>query len=568
MRSRTLPLRWHLTIFGVLIVTPIFLALIFLSILYVHMQQTAIRAEADGIVQEATKLIDSEITRDTLALKALSASTNLAQGNFASLYKVAKKVAEAIPGSAIVVRKPNGETIFNTNFPFGTELPKPQDENLIAADHAAIRNKSTTISEVFVGVTGKTFVALVEPVFENDQPSFLLSLGIPTGTISKILNRDMSYSSWLIGVTGTDNKILGRTWDEDRFVGKTASDAFIKNTQGDSGVFLARTLDGVDVFDVYVRSKLTGWKIAAGLPLLMYQAPLRHTLYVLGAMVAFGLACSIALSFGYARFLLKPVAALHALVESPSIASFKLVRSGIKELDDLADVLANSFMLLQDRDQHQQVLVKELNHRAKNALTAIQAIAYATRKNSTSLDDFVRAFDGRLNAMARSYDIITRNDWRAGDLKEIVSECCKPFSDAQRFEINGPPVLLSPKALVGMGLVIHELATNAIKYGALSNKAGKVSIHWLIEKKDDCEVVRFTWNERGGPSITKPSRKGFGTELITAVVNNDLHGDVVSDITEEGLNFVAVFPLENQPVVLQPSSMDEIAPIVLELIEA
>ena len=113
------------------------------------MQQTAIRAEADGIVREATKLIDSEITRDTLALKALSASANLAQGNFASLYKVAKKVAEAIPGSAIVVRKPSGETIFNTNFPFGTELPKPQDENLIAADHAAIRNKSTTISERF-----------------------------------------------------------------------------------------------------------------------------------------------------------------------------------------------------------------------------------------------------------------------------------------------------------------------------------------------------------------------------------------------------------------------------------
>ena len=203
---------------------------------------------------------------------------------------------------------------------------------MIAADHAAIRNKSTTISEVFVGVTGKTFVALVEPVFENDQPSFLLSLGIPTGTISKILNRDMSHSSWLIGVTGADNKILGRTWDEDQFVGKTASDAFIKNTQGDSGIFIATTSDGVDVFDVYVRSKVTGWKIAAGLPLSLYQAPLHHTLYVLGAMIVFGLACSVAFSFGYARFLLKPVAALQALVESPSIASFKLVRSASKSL--------------------------------------------------------------------------------------------------------------------------------------------------------------------------------------------------------------------------------------------
>lgn len=548
MRSRTILLRWHLTIFGLLVVSPVFLALIFLSILYVYTQQKAIRSEAQSIVREASKLIDNELMRDALALKALSASVILAQGDFASFYKVATKVSEAIPGSAIAVRKPSGETIFNTDFPVGSELPKLKDENLIAADQAAIRNKKTAVSDVFVGATGQTFIGIVEPVFENGQPSFLVSLGISTSRISNILNGDMTRSPWLIGVTGTDNKIIGRTWDEDRYVGKAASEAFIKNTQGDEGVFLARTLDGVDVFDVYIRSKLTGWKIAAGLPLAMYQAPLRHTLYVLGALVAFGIVSSIALSFGYARFLLKPVAALQALVETPNMTGFKFIRSGIKELDDVADVLANSFLLLKDRDQHQQVLVKELNHRAKNALTAIQAIAYATGKYSTSLEDFVRAFDGRLNAMARSYDIITKNDWRTGELKELVSECCKPFSDAQRFEIDGPSVSLSPKALVGMGLVIHELATNAIKYGALSTKIGKISIRWQIEKKDHLEVVRLTWSERGGPSMTKPQGKGFGTELIKAVISNDLHGDYFWEISEEGLNFVALFPLENQSV--------------------
>ena len=464
--------------------------------------------------------------------------------NFASLYKVATKVSEAIPGSAIAVRKPSGEAIFNTSFPFGSELPKLQDENLLAADQAAIRNKKTTVSNVFIGMTGQTFVAIVEPVFEDDQPRFLLSLGISTSRISNILNGDMRRSPWLIGVTGTDNKIVGRTWDEDRFVGKTASEAFIKNTEGDSGVFLARTLDGVDVFDVYIRSKLTGWKIAAGLPVAMYQAPLRHTLYVLGALITFGIVSSIALSFGYARFLLKPVAALQALVETPKTSNFKLIRSGIKELDDVADVLANSFLLLKDRDQHQQVLVKELNHRAKNALTAIQAIAYATRKYSTSLEDFVRTFDGRLNAMARSYDIITKNDWQAGELKELISECCKPFSDAQRFEIDGPSVLLSPKALVGMGLVIHELATNAIKHGALSTKIGKISIRWQIEKRQDRRVVRLTWSERGGSATTKPAGKGFGTELIKAVIGNDLQGEYLWDISEKGLDFVAIFPVE------------------------
>jgi two-component sensor histidine kinase len=99
-----------------------------------------------------------------------------------------------------------------------------------------------------------------------------------------------------------------------------------------------------------------------------------------------------------------------------------------------------------------------------------------------------------------------------------------------------------------MGLVIHELATNAIKYGALSTKIGKISIRWQIEKKDHLEVVRLTWSERGGPSMTKPQGKGFGTELIKAVISNDLHGDYFWEISEEGLNFVAVFPLENQSV--------------------
>lgn len=148
----------------------------------------------------------------------------------------------------------------------------------------------------------------------------------------------------------------------------------------DDGVFLATSLDGVDVFDVYVRSKLTEWKIAAGLPLAMYEAPLRHTLYALTAIIVFGLTCSIAISFGYARYLLKPVNALQALVASSNVTNFKLLKSGVKEVDDVADALAKSFMLLNDRDQHQQVLVKELNHRAKNALAAIQAIAYATQK--------------------------------------------------------------------------------------------------------------------------------------------------------------------------------------------
>ena len=219
--------------------------------------------------------------------------------------------------------------------------------------------------------------------------------------------------------------------------------------------------------------------------------------------------------------------------------------TGIREFDDVVRILSKVFADLDDRDRHQQTLVDELNHRAKNTLTAIQAIARQTHRQSKSWEEFRNNFEYRLMAMARSFDLLTKNDWRSGDLHEVIAECSKPFCETDRIRLTGPAVVLPPKAIVGMGMMIHELATNATKYGAFSTPSGSVDVNWEIQGSDSSQMLYFQWKEREGPAVTQTSQKGFGSSLIASTVEVELHGKAETKLEPDGLHFFAFFPIDN-----------------------
>jgi PAS domain S-box-containing protein len=193
-----------------------------------------------------------------------------------------------------------------------------------------------------------------------------------------------------------------------------------------------------------------------------------------------------------------------------------------------------------------RVLMRELSHRTKNIMAVVQAISWQTVRKSLDLNDFEERFTRRLEALARSHDLLIKGDWRGVVLEDLVRAQLEPFLDTatERLAVHGPPLLVMPQAAQDLGMALHELATNASKYGALSVATGRIEIGWTVDGKS-AEAKRFlmTWRESGGPIVREPGRKGFGSTVITGTLPRTLSGEVELEYRPEGLSWELTAPM-------------------------
>lgn len=191
---------------------------------------------------------------------------------------------------------------------------------------------------------------------------------------------------------------------------------------------------------------------------------------------------------------------------------------------------------LRDRDQRQALLMRELAHRGKNLLSVIQAIAARSLRGELTLDEAREVFIGRLGALSNTYDTLTDEAPESVQLHDIVSTGLR--SHSERANIEGPVIVVPAQLAQTLALVIHELATNAAKYGALSVPFGRVEVAWEITKTDIGNAhFSLKWSEIGGPSAEPPARQGFGTTIITSVVGNELNCAPTVSYLECGLQY-------------------------------
>jgi two-component sensor histidine kinase len=178
-------------------------------------------------------------------------------------------------------------------------------------------------------------------------------------------------------------------------------------------------------------------------------------------------------------------------------------------------------------EEQQTTMVAELNHRVKNILAIVQSVAAQTVRSSGSLENFADAFTGRLKAMATAHDILTHTRWLGVGLSELLAAVLAPYRspDGTRISILGPVVLLPAQAVMPLSMVIHELTTNAAKYGALSTRRGNIEITWQASGSGTNRSVELVWQERGGPKVEVGPTTGFGTRLINHVIGHDLDGN-------------------------------------------
>ncbi|TNC10198.1 PAS domain S-box protein [Methylobacterium terricola] len=190
----------------------------------------------------------------------------------------------------------------------------------------------------------------------------------------------------------------------------------------------------------------------------------------------------------------------------------------------------------QRAEEQQALLMQEMAHRVKNTLALVQAVAAQTLRSATSVDAAMEAFNGRLMALSDAHDVLIRGAWAEADLAAVVAGVMAPHIDALagRFSASGPAVSLGPRAVLTLSLMLHELATNAAKYGALSSPAGRVAVTWALSG-DEAALLRLRWQESDGPPVAPPRRGGFGSRLIERSLVHSFGGRVGLRFPTEGV---------------------------------
>ena len=206
--------------------------------------------------------------------------------------------------------------------------------------------------------------------------------------------------------------------------------------------------------------------------------------------------------------------------------------------------LRNAVGLLRRSEQHQRLLIEELDHRVKNILAQVAGVTTSTRQGSRSIDDFVQSLDGRIQSMAAAHTLLSQSSWQSVGLNALVRTELAPYATGPNVRISGTDVMLTSAETQALATVLHELATNAAKYGALSNPGGQVSVSWERKPNGQAATLILEWHESGGPPVACMIQSSYGTNLIRNLIPHELGGTVDLMFAAEGVNCKIEIPVQ------------------------
>jgi PAS domain S-box-containing protein len=210
-------------------------------------------------------------------------------------------------------------------------------------------------------------------------------------------------------------------------------------------------------------------------------------------------------------------------------------------------------------ERRQKLLMDELNHRVKNTLATVQSLASQTARAAHTPAAFRERFEGRLIALSKAHDQLTIHHWESADLRGLLSGSLAPYAgpNPERVVLRGEDVVLRPRAVLTLAMAVHELTTNAAKYGALSVPGGRIEIQWQPARAENRRpILRIDWIEQGGPLVTDPQQRGFGSKLIEGSIAAELGGTARLAFEPEGLRCEIVVPLEKASADFRPAGED------------
>jgi len=364
--------------------------------------------------------------------------------------------------------------------------------------------KQPHYSNLFIGVVKKQPIVTVEvPVFRDGEVIYDISFSPPIELFQTIVEKQRPSENWTISIFDGEGINFARVPNPQATIGKQASPSLYAEMFRTAEATLPTvSLEGVPLITTFAHSSLTGWTVAAGMAQDSLVAPLWRNLAITSAI------------------------------------------GGVLLLIGLAFALRMAAVIARGERLH-DLLIEELNHRVKNTLTILQSIAVQTFRSASKSER--EKFEGRLGALADTHNLLSEEKWQGSGLRDVISRVLQPYllSNPERLRMFGPKVPLSPRLAVVLSMVLHEIATNATKYGALSNDTGTVTLDWDVTHEEGKPKLTLIWSESGGPHVVAPVQRGFGSRLIERSARDQLGGEATVDFLPRGVVYTVTCALEN-----------------------
>jgi two-component sensor histidine kinase len=497
----SLPVRLALLVAGTTLPLIIFATVIVFS----NYEQDR-KAASQRVLETARSIrlvLDAEVQRMTGGLQVLALTNALRSGDFENLRRIALGFLDQYGKDGVVlVADREGRQLFSSVTPDTASLPPRNNREIVEKVFAT---KSPQYSNLFIGAVKKRLIVTVEvPVIRDGDVLYDISFSPPVEIFQAIIEKQRPSADWTISIFDGDGINFARVPNPQETIGKRASTSlYAEMFRKPEATLQTVSLERVSLITTFARSSLTGWTVAAGIAESSLVGPLWRSLAI------------------------------------TSVIGGVLLLTGLAFAVRMATTIARGEML-------HDLLIGELNHRVKNTLAILQAIAVQTFRSASKAER--TKFEGRLGALAEAHNLLSTEKWQGSELQDVIGRVLQPYllNNPERMRMFGPKVPLSPRRAVVLSMIVHEIATNAAKYGALSNDSGTVALDWEVITENAKRKLRLIWAETGGPPVVAPVQRGFGSRLIERSARDQLGGEATVDFLPRGVVYTVICSLDDE----------------------
>jgi two-component sensor histidine kinase len=528
--SRPRPIALYLLVLALVALIPAFAFSAVLLQRNNEAQERIVETLITGSTRTLMQAIDREVFANISTLKVLATTESLARGDLGVLYD---QVTTALAGTStyVYLLDSNFMSVLSTRQPFGEP---PSLSNDIETARRALETRDVVVSGLVVGaVSGRKVFNVLYPVFEGALAPAVLAINRDASSLEAPLLSDKLPEGWNVALVD-DNGIIIAGSDGAGDSGERFPLGSVADLDTTAGLVTVRV--GDDTYRAAVRqSFITGWTLVAWAPASITSRPLMEAVWSLAVGGLLLLAVVALVVYWVTLQIGRSVRGLEN--EAKRLGAGQPVTSRHYPISEIATVSAaieDASRRRQHAETEVRFLMRELAHRSKNQMTVIAAMAKQTARGADSVPEFVQSFERRIFGLARSTDLLLANGAVGVDLRELINGQLEPFKpeDPARLTLDGPPVRLNMQAAQIIGMAIHELSTNAVKYGAY-RRDGRLTVRWASENG----ALRLNWRETSADFTPPSDRRGFGTTVLESMVGRSLGAVVERIVHPDGLEW-------------------------------